>query len=86
MTDPYRDENESLRAENARLKTALAKYRRRRRPLLAVAAVAVDFGLVIALRPFLNGDDLRFWLALGVLVLVPVVFVWIAIGGGASEA
>lgn len=81
MTDPYRDENSSLRAENERLRGALARERSGRRPLVALGGVAADFGLVILLRPWLNGDEAHFWGAIVILVLVPALALWRALGG-----
>lgn len=86
MTSPFRDENESLRMENERLHRALASQaarwnRVRRRPRAAVAMVAVDFGAIVLLRPWLNGsDDFHFWLAVGVLVSLAVLALFFALG------
>ncbi len=77
MTSPYRDELESLRAENARLRAELSA-RRVGRPGLALALMALDIGSIFALKPWLNGgDDLRFWAGL-------VAVVGIAIAAAAS--
>lgn len=86
MTDPYRDENSSLRAENERLRGALARERSGRRPLVALGGVAADFGLVILLRPWLNGDEAHFWGAMVILVLVPAIALWRALGGGGARS
>jgi hypothetical protein len=68
MGPPYRDENESLRAEIARLQAELAR-RRVAHGRLAVFLVVVDFLAVMGLRPWLNGpSDAKFWAALAVVV------------------
>jgi hypothetical protein len=77
MTSPYRDELESLRAENARLRAELSR-RRQARPALAFALVALDVGAVFVVKPWLNGaDDARFWAGLGLVLAL-------AIAAGAS--
>lgn len=59
--DPYRDELESLRAENARLRRELGA-RRVVSGRLAALLVLTEAGAVIALRPWLNGaSDVGFW-------------------------
>jgi len=66
---PYRDEKETLRAENERLKQELAKSKSRKLP---VAAIALAFLAIIAfvfLQPWLNGSDLRFWSALAIVAV-----------------
>lgn len=70
MTDPYRDENTSLRAENERLRADLAKrHRASARRGLTVFLVALDFGAIVALRPWLNGgSDAAFWGAFVIVV------------------
>jgi hypothetical protein len=75
VSSPYRDENESLRAEVERLRTQLA---RRRTSLWAgLVLVAVDFGAVMVLRPWLNGaSDVRFWSALALIVAIAVSATW----------
>jgi hypothetical protein len=79
MGDPYRDENESLRAEIRRLQAELAK-RKVAHGRLALLLVAVDFVAVMALRPWLNGpSDGKFWAAL-------VVILGIAAAAAASAA
>ena len=83
MTSPFRDENESLRGENERLRRALEARRRRRRPLAALLTVAADFGAVVLLRPWLNAsDDLHFWLAITVLVGLGALALFFALGPG----
>jgi hypothetical protein len=79
MGPPYRDENESLRAEIARLEAELAK-RRVAHGRLAILLVVVDFVAVMVLRPWLNGpSDAKFWAAL-------VVVVGIGVAAAASAA
>ncbi len=80
MPAPYRDETETLRAENARLRAALAKHRRGGRGV-AVALVALDFVAIEVLRPWLNGgSDLAFWGGAAVVVGLAVSAVWSAVG------
>jgi len=68
VTAPYRDENESLRAEVERLRAELAA-RRVTHGKLAVALVAIDFLAIVALRPWLNGrSDVQFWLGVAIVV------------------
>lgn len=70
MPAPYRNENESLRAENERLKGELG-LRSRTRVLPAIALVAVDGAAFIFLRPWLNeGSDAKFWSAIAILVVI----------------
>jgi hypothetical protein len=70
VSGPYRDENESLRAEVARLR-AQAGSRRVPQWKLALLLVAVDFVAIIALRPWLNGtSDLKLWT--GVIIVVGI--------------
>jgi hypothetical protein len=72
VTSPYRDENESLRAEIARLRAELdARKAPRLGPAFALAAA--EFGAIVLLRPWLNGgSDLRFWIALALVVGIAV--------------
>jgi hypothetical protein len=80
MSSPYRDELESLRAENAQLRAQLAQ-RTRSRPRLAVALVAADVGSIFLLKPWLNGsDDLRFWAGLGVILALGIAAAASALG------
>lgn len=68
----YRDEKESLRAENERLRAQLEERRKRRPPW---AAVALAIGAVVAfflLQSWLNGNDTRFWAALGIVAVLGV--------------
>jgi hypothetical protein len=68
VTSPYReDELENLRAENERLRKALAA-RRGAHGGLALLLVGVEGVALLLFRPWLNGaSDLRFWAALLVL-------------------
>jgi hypothetical protein len=75
MTAPYRDENESLRAENERLRKELAE-RRRVKVGTTAALVGLDFVAIIALRPWLNGgSDVAFWGALAIILLIAALAV-----------
>lgn len=72
MADPYRDENDSLRAENERLRAALARRRGVRRGV-TVGLVGLDFAAILALRPWLNGgSDAKFWAALLIVVSLAI--------------
>lgn len=80
MGSPYRDENESLRAEIARLRDELAR-RRVSHGRLALFLAVLDFGAILALRPWLNGtDDAKFWLGLLVVVGIGVAAAASALG------
>ena len=75
VTSPYRDENESLRAEVQRLRLQLAG--RRSRLWVGLGLVAVDFGAAMALRPWLNGaSEGRFWTGLATVVLLAAAATW----------
>lgn len=63
----YRDEKESLRAENERLKAELAEKRARRVPRAAIAIAVVALGAFVLLQDWLNGSDTRFWSAVAIL-------------------
>ncbi len=70
MSAPYRNENESLRAENERLRGELGS-RARVRILPAAALVILDGVAFVFLRPWLNeGSDAKFWSAIAVLVVI----------------
>jgi hypothetical protein len=80
MGSPYRDENESLRAEVARLRKELAR-RRVAHGWLALGLTATDFLAVLALRPWLNGtSDARFWVSVVVVVGIGVAAIASAFG------
>ena len=80
MGAPYRNETDTLRAENERLRAELAK-RREPRFVLALAVAALDLALVVVLRPWLNGpSDGGFWAALGAVAVLAVVAAAFAVG------
>ena len=67
MLSPFRDELETLRRENERLRAELSAYRRPK-PALGFAIAGVDIVAALLLRPWLNGNsDLLFWCALAIL-------------------
>jgi len=68
----YRDEKESLRGENERLRTELAGQRRRRPPWIAIALALAAVGAFFLLHPWLNGSDARFWEAVGIIAVLAV--------------
>jgi hypothetical protein len=75
VADPYRDENESLRAENMRLRAQLGSQRVTQGKL-ALLLVVVDFVAIVALRPWLNGtSDIKFWSSLLVVFGVAIAAV-----------
>jgi len=75
VAGPYRDENESLRAEVARLRAELGSQRVTQGKL-ALLLVAVDFVAIIALRPWLNGtSDIKLWTGLVIVVGVAIAAV-----------
>jgi hypothetical protein len=75
---PYRDDRESLIAENASLRRELARLRRRR-AWPALASLATYLLILTELRDWLNGTDpVRYWLAILSLV--------IALGASATGA
>jgi hypothetical protein len=77
---PYRDELESLRRENERLRAELAR-RPVSRPRLAALLVALDAVLVVALRPWLNGtSEVHFWTALSSVGLFGLAATAAAVG------
>ncbi len=77
---PYRDENESLRAEVARLRAELGT-RRVARGRLALLLVAVEFVAILSLRTWLNGSsDLKFWTSLAVVLGIALAAVAAAFG------
>jgi len=80
MESPYRSEVESLRAENVRLRAELAS-RRRARPGLAVALVALEVSAIAIFRPWLNGSsDAKFWTGLFVVLGVAIAAAFSALG------
>jgi hypothetical protein len=80
MGSPYRDENESLRAEVARLQKELAR-RRVAHGGVGLLLAAVDFVAIVALRPWLNGgSDVQFWASLVVVVGIGLAAIASAIG------
>ena len=70
--EPYRDENASLVAENERLRTELDRLRAPRlRASTALALVASDAAVVLLFRPWFNGgSDVKFWVAVGVSLVL----------------
>jgi hypothetical protein len=70
----YRDENASLVAENARLRTEIERLRGGRRRLWPAAAVlASDFAAVLLLRPWFNGgSDAKFWAAVTISLALAI--------------
>ena len=63
----YRDEKDSLRAENERLRSQLEERRKRRPPWLAIALAVCAVIAFFLLQSWLNGSDARFWAALGIV-------------------
>jgi hypothetical protein len=80
VVSPFRDETESLRAENERLRAELAR-RAEPRPLLAFGLIAGDLVAIVVLRPWLNGSsDMTFWAAFAFIVLLAVAATVSALG------
>ena len=80
MSGPYRDENESLRAEVARLRAELGSQRVAQGKL-ALLLVVVEFAAILTLRPWLNGtSDLKLWLGLVIVIGVAIAAVAAARG------
>ena len=72
VSSPYRDELESLRAENARLRARLSTERHAHAGV-ALALVAIDALCLVVVRPWLNGsDDAKFWVGLAIVVSLAV--------------
>jgi len=72
LAAPYRDELESLRAENARLRAALTA-RRRAHAGMTVFLVLAELGALVLLLPWLNApSDARFWGATAILVVLGI--------------
>jgi hypothetical protein len=81
---PYRDELESLRRDNERLRRELSS-RHPSRPRLALLLVVLDVVLVLVLRPWLNGtNDGNFWTALSSVGLLGLAASLLAVGGRGS--
>jgi VIT1/CCC1 family predicted Fe2+/Mn2+ transporter len=84
VSAPYRDELESLRAENERLRAELRR-RRASRPFLSVAIACLDIGAIVLLRPWLNApSDASFWMASLFVVLLAIAATAAALGRGPS--
>jgi hypothetical protein len=80
MSSPFRDEVESLRHENARLRAEL-EVRRGPRAGLALALAVVDVVAATMLRPWLNApSDAPFWGALAILGGITFTAGWAAVG------
>lgn len=80
MTSPFRDELETLRRENERLRAELARSRPAR-PVLGFALAGVDIVAAMLLRPWLNADsDARFWGALAIIGVITLTAGWAAVG------
>ena len=80
MSGPYRDENESLRAEVARLRAGETRSRVTQGKL-ALLLVVVDFVAISTLRPWLNGpSDLKLWT--GVIIVVGIAIAAVASAHG----
>lgn len=89
--EPYRDENASLVAENERLRGELARLRaparRTRRASTAVALVASDAAVVLLFRPWFNGEsDAKFWVAVGVSLLLTLAAIAYAVDAAGRRA
>jgi VIT1/CCC1 family predicted Fe2+/Mn2+ transporter len=82
VKDPYRDELESLRAENERLRAELRRDRPAR-PFLAVGLASLDVAAIVLLRPWLNASsDASFWIASLLIVLLAIAATAAALGRG----
>ncbi len=70
VQSPFRDELETLRRENERLRAELSAYRRPQ-PMVGFAIAGVDIVAALLLRPWLNGSsDVLFWGALVILAAI----------------
>jgi hypothetical protein len=78
----YRDETASLVAENARLRSELARVRGpRRRAAAAAVLVVVDIVSALTLRPWFNGgSDAKFWAATVIVAVLTFGAVACALG------
>ncbi len=65
----YRDEKDSLRAENERLKSKLEGQRKRRAPWAAIALAVAAIAAFFLLQSWLNGSDARFWEAIAIIAV-----------------
>ena len=84
MKAPYRDELESLRAENERLRAELLR-KHSGRPLLAITLASLDVVAIVLLRPWLNASsDASFWGALFFVVLLAIASTAAALVRGTS--
>ncbi len=80
MTSPFRDELETLRRDNERLRAELSRSRTAR-PGIALSLAGVDVAAAMALRPWLNAEsDGRFWGALAILGAITLTAAWAAVG------
>jgi hypothetical protein len=80
VESPFRDEVETLRRENERLRAKLAQARVSA-PWAAFAVVGVDVAAAMLLRPWLNGEsDGRFWCAIAVLGAITLAAGALALG------
>lgn len=85
MTPPYRDELESLRAENERLRAQLAS-RRRSHGWLAALLVVAEIGALLLLMPWLNAaNDAKFATAALILVGIGIAAAVSAFGTRRSD-
>ncbi|WP_394828637.1 hypothetical protein [Pendulispora albinea] len=87
MAPPYRNEVESLRAENERLRAELGAQRPRRprwrRPWVTALLIALELIALFALQPWLNApSDVRFWGAVAILVALGIAAALSAFGHG----
>jgi len=85
VSSPYRDELESLRAENERLRAQLAS-RRQSHGWLAGILVALEIVALMVLMPWLNAaNDAKFATAALILVAIAVAAALSAFGTRRSE-
>ena len=71
VASPYRDELETLRRENDRLRAELARHEGPRPAWRPIAFFVVDFAALQALLPWLNApSDAKFWGALAILLVL----------------
>lgn len=75
----YRDERDSLRAENERLRAKLEDRRKRRPPWLAIALATFAVAAFFLLQPWLNGSDIRFWAAIAIVAVLGLGAVFAAL-------